>query len=456
MTSEDSTHVENYPELETSVEDDFVAEDEKPITTTSHDWTVGVLNQWYRRDKIDLQPKFQREFVWSSKPELRSRLIESFLLDIPIPPVYFAEASNRQLEVIDGQQRLTTLLKFLNNEFSLEKLQRLGSLNGKYFKDLSVEQQDTIEMSAQIRSILINTGARPELRYEVFERLNRGSVALNEQEMRNSVYRGNFNDKLADLEQDYYWRKVKGADEPEPRFKEREIILRFFAFVDRIDNFRGNLKQFLNEYMGKYAPNDKASLEEHADTFRKTMRNVYTVFGASSARLYYSDVNYQGIVDGGWDHKFSVSALDIQASALNGRDSGAVEKAAEQLREAYLLYLLSNPSVRDAISGQTASVKKTKTRWYGYKSIVQEILYGLKEEPRFFSYDFRRRLFEKEATCKLCGNEIHTFEDCTVDHIVPYSKDGRTVPDNAQLAHRICNARKHAKVDDENESDSGV
>jgi hypothetical protein len=322
----------------------------------------------------------------------------------------------------------------------------MSSLNGKHFKDLTDEQQDKIYDSSQIRSIVINTGQRPDLRYEVFERLNRGSVALTEQELRNSLYRGSFNDLLAQMEENYRWRKVKGSDEPEPRFKEREIILRFFSFADRMDSYKGNLKRFLNEYMGVYAPNDELLLEEQETMFKETMRNIYDVFGSRSARLYVTDIESSSEVHGRWESKFSVSAFDIQSSAMIGQDNEKVQKAAEQIREAYLFLLLTNFEVRDAIRGQTSSADKTKTRWFSFKAKVQDILANTETEPRFFSHEERRELYDDSPLCKICGNEVHSFEDCTVDHIQPYSKGGKTALANAQLAHRSCNARKWATV----------
>ena len=146
---------------------------------------------------MDLQPHYQRQYVWELKPELPSRLVESLLLEIPVPPIYFGKMPGGRLEVIDGQQRLTTLIKFVRNEFPLQRLQRMGSLNGKYFRDLSDEQQAKV-LDAPIRSIVIDAGNNQNLRYEVFERLNRGSMGLNEQELRNCVYRGPFCDLLGE------------------------------------------------------------------------------------------------------------------------------------------------------------------------------------------------------------------------------------------------------------------
>ncbi len=443
MLVKPTTEHEIYPELESETEAPVASDDDKPVSTNSKDWTVSVLCDKYKKGKINLQPEYQRQYVWSLKPELPSRLIESLLLDIPVPPIYFADMPGGQLEVIDGQQRLTTLVRFLDNQFPLQKLQRMGSLIGKHFRDLTDEQQEKV-LDSQIRSIVINTGSNLNLRYEVFERLNRGSMALNEQELRNCVYRGPFCSLLARLEMDPAWRKVKGGQKPDARFLEREMILRFFAFANRIDHYKGNLKRFLNEYMGAYAPSDPVQIEEQAEIFRETMRNIYIVFGENSARLYTTGSEDHPTTDGKWETKFSISALDIQASALIGHAANKVQVAAEQIREAYIFYLLTNPQVRLAISRQPAGTNATKTRWFGFKAEVQNILSEVYVEPRFFSLEFRRHLYDASPVCRLCENQIHSFDDCTVDHIQPYSRGGRTVSDNGQLAHRRCNAKKWA------------
>jgi hypothetical protein len=317
----------------------------------------------------------------------------------------------------------------------------MGSLNGKFFRDLNEEHQAKV-MDAPIRSIVIDAGNNTNLRYEVFERLNRGAMGLNEQELRNCVYRGPFCDLLAELETDPIWRKIKGGDEPEPRFIEREMILRFFAFANRLGDYKGKLKSFLNDYMGKYAPRTDEDIKSQANMFRQTMHNVWTVFGPNSAKLYSTGTEDRPTVDGRWEPKFSISALDIQASASIGQNALKVQAAAEQIRELYVFYLLTQPQVRLAISRQPAGTAATKLRWTGFKTQVQGIIDGTVIEPRFFTFEFRRQLFHGDPTCKICGNEIHTLEDSTVDHVVPYSQGGKTVSDNAQLAHRSCNARK--------------
>jgi hypothetical protein len=416
--------------------------DDRPVSSQPHDWTLSTLRDKLHRGQLDLQPAYQREYVWKLRPELPSRLIESLLLEIPIPPIYFGKVSGGRLEVIDGQQRLTTMIDFISNKFQLRRLERMGSLNGNLFRDLSEEHQTKI-LDAAIRSVVIDSGTNTELRYQIFERLNRGSMALNEQELRNCVYRGPFNQLLAELEQDAFWRKIRGTTTPDPRFIEREVILRFFAFVNRLQFYAGNLKRFLNDYIAKYAPRDEDQVAEQANIFKQAVQNLYVVFGSNAARLYNIDPKSN---NGEWDSKFSVAAFDIQAAALAGKPTAKVQAAAEQIREQYLYLLLSDPMLQAAISKQTGATIQTKYRWNALKTLVEPIIDGQVLEPRFYDFPFRQRLFGQSPVCKICGNQIHLLEDSTVDHIRPYSKGGKTVPENGQLAHRSCNARKNASL----------
>src|SRR5438128_11620297 len=106
----DDTEIQGYPELEPEAEGvDAQNSDARPVSSQPNDWNISTLRDKYERGQVDLQPHYQREYVWVLKPELPSRLIESFLLEIPVPPLYFGKMQGGRLEVIDGQQRLTTL-----------------------------------------------------------------------------------------------------------------------------------------------------------------------------------------------------------------------------------------------------------------------------------------------------------------------------------------------------------
>src|SRR2546422_6625287 len=144
---------EEYAELEPEAEESLTAPDPQPVTSQPNDWNISTLRDKFERGQIDLQPHYQREYVWEQKPELPSRLIESLLLQIPIPPLYFVRLNTGKIEVVDGQQRLTTLIRFVTNQFKLQKLQKLSDLNGKLFRDLSERHQINIT-DAPIRSIV--------------------------------------------------------------------------------------------------------------------------------------------------------------------------------------------------------------------------------------------------------------------------------------------------------------
>jgi hypothetical protein len=221
------------------------------------------------------------------------------------------------------------------------------------------------------------------------------------------------------------------------------MILRFFSFANRLPQYTGNLKRFLNEYMGQYAPREPEDLKGHTALFRQTMQNIYAVFGEKAARLYEISPRTNR---GSWDMKFSVTAFDIQASALMNQPPAKVQKAAEQIRELFLFTMLTDVEMQDAISKRTASTSQTKIRWTKFHDLVAPIIDGTVVETRFFDFEFRKQMYEKSAVCQLCKNEIHAMDDSTVDHIIPYSKGGKTIASNAQLAHRGCNARKNAQL----------
>ena len=106
-----------------------------------------------------------------------------------------------------------------------------------------------------------------------------------------------------------------------------------------------------------------------------------------------------------------------------------MQQAAEQIRELFLFTMLTDSELRDAISKRTGGNTQTRARWIKFRSLVDQIVDGTVAQPRFFSFEFRTELWNDSHTCALCHNEIHTFEDATVDHKTPFSKGGKTVPD---------------------------
>ena len=136
------------------------------------------------------------------------------------------------------------------------------------------------------------------------------------------------------------------------------MILRFLALANQVQFYKGGLKRFLNDYMAKYAPSDFAAIEEQRQRFGSNAECIYCI-GENSGRLYNI---IAGSHDGRWDTKFSIAALEIQASALLEQDPAKVQKVADQIREHFIFLLLTNKAVQDAISQATGGSVPTKLR----------------------------------------------------------------------------------------------
>ena len=172
---------------------------ERRVYSDKPDRSIFELYRQYQKGNLELQPEFQRLQVWDNSKS--SRLIESVLLEVPIPVIYLSEESDSKYSVIDGQQRLNAFIKFLENNLRLSGLTILAELNGKRFQDIPKNLQDKFE-NATIRIIEIRKESQPDVKFEIFERLNTGAVQLNAQELRNCIYRGKYNDLLKELSED--------------------------------------------------------------------------------------------------------------------------------------------------------------------------------------------------------------------------------------------------------------
>ncbi|UTD25891.1 DUF262 domain-containing protein [Bradyrhizobium sp. WD16] len=202
-------------------------------------------------EAIDLQPGFQRRERWSI--EKQSALVESFLLNVPVPPVYLAEESDGTYTAIDGKQRLRAIADFMANRMSLRNLDRLTSAEGFQFSDLPTEISNALRLRPFLRVVTLLKQTNTALKYEVFLRLNRGGESLNAQEIRNVAFRGPMNDAIYDLSGSPFLRaQLKINDDKSPAYRtmtDAEFVLRFLTLKDRIQHFSGSLVREMDEYM---------------------------------------------------------------------------------------------------------------------------------------------------------------------------------------------------------------
>jgi Protein of unknown function DUF262 len=217
---------EEKPIYEAEKDADVPDPDETPlkdrkVITQPYDLVVESLSDQIKDGTIFLRPlnnrpNFQRKYVWTDT--LASMLIESILLNVPIPPCYLSQNDEFELDVIDGQQRLFSIYRFLDNQFSLGKLEVLQELNGKRFHELPTKTQRQLKTHT-LRCVLITNESHPDIKFDVFERLNTNTVPLNAQELRNCVYRGSLNSMLAEASEYAPWLAILGRKKPDLRLR---------------------------------------------------------------------------------------------------------------------------------------------------------------------------------------------------------------------------------------------
>lgn len=251
---------------------------ERKVISLTFDFSVQDLVNKLKDGDIII-PKLQRNYVWSiggneTKP---SRLIESLILNMPIPNFYFAEDETLRYSVIDGQQRINTFKRFLNDEFELENLDYRIDLNGKKYSDLPILDRDKIRKRG-IRAIVIANDSDQEVRFDIFERLNTGSMELSSQDIRHAIYDGNFNKLLSELAKIVYQKFTFSARIDRETKAGEELVLRFFSFYTQGETSFGTekdtLKVFLNQFMKKNKDVQLETMENWEKAFKEAMYDV--------------------------------------------------------------------------------------------------------------------------------------------------------------------------------------
>lgn len=251
---------------------------DRKVITQSYDLVVRSLFDQISNNTIFLRPlserpNFQRQYVWSDL--LASRLIESILLNVPIPPCYLSQNDDYELDVIDGQQRLYSIYRFIDNQFALGGLEVLTELNGQRFHKIPPQNKRQLETHT-LRCVLITNESHPEIKFDVFQRLNTNTVPLNAQELRNCVYRGALNGLLQLASATPDWLKILRRSAPDKRLRDEELILRFFAFrIHGVESYKTPQKHWLNEAAKagmKYSDGEIATLRDSWLAMLRTSR----------------------------------------------------------------------------------------------------------------------------------------------------------------------------------------
>lgn len=328
----------------------------RQVDFDTYDVTVDELLRRVAKGRIDIAPIYQRQFRWDAARQ--SRLVESVFLGIPVPPLFMATNTNANAgsvwEVVDGLQRLLSLVNFagsnearaaaeLNDKpLTLKSMEKLTALHGYTFENLPSDIRTAFE-DRPMKVIVLNDKSDLQVRYDLFERLNTGGVALTAHEIRQSVFRGDFIDTIANLAQDSNFRSVVVL--PESKWKDgtpEDFALRFFAFFNHYKEFDHSVTDFLNEYatyavVESLSSNDIESFKLTFEYLKKcfpegiktrkgaTPVNLFEAVSVGAALALQENPNIRPIEDSSWINSEKLRHFTTGATNSRPRVKGRIE-----------------------------------------------------------------------------------------------------------------------------------
>lgn len=317
-----------------------------------------VAKMFNNKNKYNDITDYQRNYVWSNKS--RSLLIESFIMNIPIPPIFLYERDYSYYEILDGKQRISSIVKFYNNEYALEGLEVWSELNGKKYSELPLRVKEGLDRRYLSSIIMLKESIKEtfevnKLKKMVFERLNTGGLKLYPQESRNAIFGGPFNDMCKELAKNKEFKLIWGFKKNKPQIsffedeedniitdtihmKDVELVLRFFA-CRQLAMFEGNLNTFLDIYLdnaNNYDDNLKNQLKK---IFLETIQFAFELFDEHPFKLYSKKKDK--IVS----TKFAVRTIydplmQVLSQNLDSKDKLLEKK--DKIQKDYIDFLLEN------------------------------------------------------------------------------------------------------------------
>jgi len=340
------------------------------INVSKDDNSVYELKRQYDKGRIQLSPAYQRGNVWTQKQ--KSELIESILMGIPLPIMYFFQDDNGIKQVVDGKQRLSALFDFMVDKFTLSELSIMEGLKGKRFKDLEGIDQGKIE-DYKVSINVIKPPTPDRIKFDIFDRVNRGGTRLNNQEMRNAIYQGKATELLEELKDSEDFKKATDYSIRQKVMKDRYMILRFIGFYlwrkkilkakdgelveykSDIDSFLGKTMEFLNF-------TDDEMKNEIRQAFEVAMKNAHTIFGQNGFRVStYFNEEYKRSVN--------MALFDVLGYLLTHKE---VEQNKEKTKE-LVEQLFNDNEFNTAITSPVDSSTKLGKRFEKMEKVLERL-----------------------------------------------------------------------------------
>ena len=300
-----------------------------------------------------MAPDFQRDFVW--EPARQSKLIESCIMRIPLPVLYVAEGNDGRIVVVDGLQRLTTFVRFINDDLKLTGLGKGHPLDGKRYSQLSVNLQERVE-DTQLTLYILDKNAPQRAKLDIFERVNSGSV-LTRQQMRNALYNGSGTRWLYKMARQRSFLNATGGSLNNKTMRDREAVNRFAAFhifgADAYDS--GDMDDFLARAIEHLNGKDEAWLKRLGNRFHLSMRNNYTLFEKHAFRKSLAwDKDRRSVIN--------ISLFDAMSTMLSVTPKAAVDDNAGEIL-AGVVDLVNDATYTHTITYSTNSTSQVKARF---------------------------------------------------------------------------------------------
>lgn len=340
----------------------------------SADWTVETIVAQLTRENIEMNPRFQRRDAWSVRR--KSIFIESLIMGLPVPQIVLAEKKGQRGKyiVLDGKQRLLSLLQFTgnatgeNNSFRLTGLEARSDLTRKNFSALNapeLENDLNAFLNYTVRTVVIRNWPSFEFLHLVFLRLNTGSVKLSPQELRQAMFPGEFSNLVDDQAGNSMpLRQLLGTDSPDPRMRDVELLVRYLGFHFFLSDYRGRMKEFLDQACERLNADwdiQRPAVINAIEGFNAALELLLKLFGDGVARKSNSKSFNRGIFD----------ALIFYASNSAIRD--VMTKNIEAVKGAYLKSISDEKFLRTTES-DTSSVTNTTTRLLILGENLKEVL----------------------------------------------------------------------------------
>lgn len=343
------------------------------------DWTVGTIYDQIGK-QIDLDPEFQRRDVWSRRA--KSQFIESIFLGVPIPQILLSSKKNSRNEflVLDGKQRLTTVKEFFDGKYTDGKVFRLrglsvleDDLSGKTWQQIEkIDDWRNRFRNATIRTAVLRGWQNEAVLYEIFHRLNSGSVRLSPMELRMSLHPGPFlkfiiawTSKIGPI------HRILNKTTPDQRMRDVELAIRFLAFSDQDIQYTGNLKEFLDNcslaYNAGFEDEDfQAAIVAKLESLNLAIDAGSAIFGPKNFSKKWTGTEYE--------FRFNRAIFDVMVGALSNLEFRSWAKEhPEQVEDAFKQLCVEDKNFVRAIESTTKTPENTRRRFEGWYSAVRNL-----------------------------------------------------------------------------------